>query len=96
MRATADYADAERVGADGLPYVGAVLYPGQAFYSTVDAQAGESLHLHNAGLPSWQHSQFGQLLTEARSICAPTCASLQASCLDTHGCRCSSSKAGDI
>ena len=36
------YAEAERVGTDGLPHVGAVLYPGQAYYSVLDTRSGLS------------------------------------------------------
>ena len=42
MKATGAYAEAERIGPDGLPHVGAVLYPGQAYYSTLDPQSGMS------------------------------------------------------
>ena len=34
------YAEAERVGIDGLPHPGAVLYPGQAYCSVMNPRTG--------------------------------------------------------
>jgi hypothetical protein len=31
---------ADRIDVDGLPHVGAVIYPGQAYYSKVDRATG--------------------------------------------------------
>lgn len=37
---TGGYGDAERIGTDGLPHAGTVLYPGQGYYSTVEPISG--------------------------------------------------------
>jgi hypothetical protein len=42
--AQAAHADAARIDADGLPHVGAVAYPDQAYYSALDSITGELLH----------------------------------------------------
>jgi len=41
--AQAAHADAARIDADGLPHVGAVAYPDQAYYSALDSITGDSL-----------------------------------------------------
>lgn len=35
-----NYTDAERIGTDGLPHAGTVLYPGQGYYSIVEPISG--------------------------------------------------------
>lgn len=40
--APAAHADAERVGADGLPHVGAVLYPGASYACRIDSATGRA------------------------------------------------------
>lgn len=35
-----DYKDADRVGLDGLPHVGAVVWPTQSYYNTYDIYKG--------------------------------------------------------
>lgn len=44
----------ERIDVDGLPHVGAVVYPGQGYYSKVDCATGE-LHcaVHECCLHAW-------------------------------------------
>jgi len=42
-RATGEYAEAERIDSDGLPFVGAAVWPGQSYYSTVNATNGRHL-----------------------------------------------------
>ena len=43
VKPEADHKDADRVGLDGLPHVGAVVWPGQAYYGTMDRMtAGNS------------------------------------------------------
>ena len=40
MQAEGGHRNEERIGVDGLPHVGAVIYPGQAYYSKVDCATG--------------------------------------------------------
>lgn len=40
-----DYKDADRVGVDGLPHVGAVVWPTQSYYNTYDIYKGGCLVL---------------------------------------------------
>ena len=42
MRQQGQQKNDERIDVDGLPHVGAVVYPGQAYYSKVDRASGES------------------------------------------------------
>lgn len=39
----AKHAQAERIDADGLPHVGAVVWPKQSYYTTVDTLSGARL-----------------------------------------------------
>ena len=41
MRPEGGHKDADRIDVDGLPHVGAVVYPGQAYYSKKDKLTGE-------------------------------------------------------
>ena len=36
-----DYPEAERVDADGLPFVGTTVWPGQSYYTTINKTNGE-------------------------------------------------------
>ncbi len=49
----AAHADAERIDVDGLPHVGAVVYPDQAYYSALDRVTGAGL-----GFPVWMAPFF--------------------------------------
>ena len=40
VRVQAAHADADRIDTDGLPHVGAVAYPDQAYYSALDQVTG--------------------------------------------------------
>ena len=52
----AAHADAERIDVDGLPHVGAVVYPDQAYYSALDRVTGMGL-----GSQSWMAPFFSAL-----------------------------------
>ena len=41
VRAAGDYAEAERVDVDGLPLVGAAVWPGQSYCTTINKTNGE-------------------------------------------------------
>ena len=41
VAAPAKHAQAERIDADGLPHVGAVVWPKQSYYTSVDTLTGE-------------------------------------------------------
>ena len=43
VRPEAQYKDADRIGLDGLPHVGAVVWPQQAYYATMDRMTCESV-----------------------------------------------------
>ena len=43
VKPEAEHKDADRVGLDGLPHVGAVVWPSQAYYGTVDRMTCEPL-----------------------------------------------------
>ena len=43
VAAPAKHAQAERIDADGLPHVGAVVWPKQSYYTSVDTLTGELL-----------------------------------------------------
>ena len=40
MQAQGAHRNEERIDVDGLPHVGAVVYPGQGYYSKVDCATG--------------------------------------------------------
>ena len=50
VKPEADHKDGDRVGVDGLPHVGAVVWPGQSYYGTVDRMTGGylpvNIHAH--------------------------------------------------
>ncbi len=48
MAAPGKHAQAERIDTDGLPHIGAVVWPKQSYYTTVDTLTGASPtpHIH--------------------------------------------------
>ena len=43
VQAEGSYMNADRVDVDGLPHVGSIVYPNQAYYSTVDKVTGTQI-----------------------------------------------------
>ncbi len=48
VRAAGDYAEADRVDTDGLPLVGAAVWPGQSYYTVINRTNGE--HVSTLGI----------------------------------------------
>lgn len=72
LRAQAAHADADRIDADGLPHVGAVAYPDQAYYSALDQVTGAPARLScrrwHGGAPVMRSAAVGILMPIAAQM----------------------------
>lgn len=58
---------------DGLPHVGAVIYPGQAYYSKVDCSTGaRSAHANMHAAKAWSQHALRPSVVDHACVCQRT------------------------